>query len=366
MRRCDEGGGDPGDGGRDRDREEDGDGDGRRDVLGILGLDELAERVYRELVQLGPCSVDALALRLGLERRPVAEAVVVLEAKSLANRNAVGQVHTAPPQLALGALLTAQRHALGQAELTAAALAEAYHAASAQNAHDLVEVAVGAEQVRQRFEHIQLNAETELLALVQAQAEVVETGSGDAELRAVQRGVRYRVVIERSALDGQQVVDELSAGPIAEEQVRVVESVPTRLVVADRGTVMLPLSDAGAPAGENGRRPGGDEGPMALISRAPGLVTAMLGLFESIWQRAMPVRLAGDEGAVAPAESLPTALDLRILSLLLVGATDAAIAKQLGLGLRTVQRRVAHMMELAEVSTRLQLGWQAHDRGWLA
>ena len=76
------------------------------------------------------------------------------------------------------------------------------------------------------------------------------------------------------------------------------------------------------------------------------------------------MRPAGDE-TVGPTEPLPTQLDLRILSLLLVGSTDAAIAKQLGLGLRTVQRRVAHMMELAEVSTRLQLGWQAHGRGWL-
>lgn len=339
-------------------------------MLGILGLDELAERVYRELVHLGPCSIDALALRLGLERAPVAGAVELLESKSLASRNAVGQVQTAPPQLALGALLTAQRHALGQAELTAAALAEAYHAASAQNAHDLVEVAVGAEQVRQRFEHIQLNAETELLALVQARAEVVEPGAADAESLALQRGVRYRVVIERSALEGEGSLDELAANIAGEEQVRVAESVPTRLVVADRGTVMLPLSEPGTLAADNGRRPSGDEGPMALISRAPGLVTAMLGLFESIWQRAVPVRLAGTAGtehpaAVAPAETRPTALDLRILSLLLVGATDAAIAKQLGLGLRTIQRRVAHMMDLAEVSTRLQLGWQAHERGWL-
>lgn len=335
-------------------------------MLGILGLDELAERVYRELVHLGPCSVDALALRLGLERALVSAAVELLESKSLASRNAVGQVHTAPPQLALGALLTAQRHALGQAELTAAALAEAYHAASSQNAHELVEVAIGAEQVRQRFEHIQLNAETELLALVQARIEVVEAGSGDAENLAVQRGVRYRVVIERSALDGQQALAELSAGIVDGEQVRVAESVPTRLVVADRGTVMLPLSDPAALSGDGARRTGGDD-PMALISRAPGLVTAMLGLFESIWERAVPVRLAGADGAAAPAaKSRPTALDLRILSLLLVGATDAAIAKQLGLGLRTVQRRVAHMMDLAEVSTRLQLGWQAHDRGWLA
>ena len=336
-------------------------------MLGILGMDELTERVYRELVHLGPCGVDALALRLGIARERVARSVEFLEAKSLANRNSVGLVHSAPPQLALGALLTAQRHALGQAELTAAALAEAYHLASAQNAHELVEVAAGAEQVRQRFEHIQHNAETELLALVQARTEVVESGSVDAEAQAVQRGVRYRVVIERPLLDGPRAAERLSADVLGEEQVRVAQTVPTRLIIADRSTVMLPLSMSGRDPAEPGAagRAGDGEGPMALVSRAPGLVTAMLGLFESIWQRAVPVRLGG-ERLSAPAEPRPTALDLRILSLLLVGATDAAIAKQLGFGLRTIQRRVAHMMDVAEVSTRLQLGWQAHERGWLS
>ena len=335
-------------------------------MLGILGLDELTERVYRELVHSGPAGVEALALRLGLERAPVAAAVEFLEAKSLANRSAVGLVHSAPPQLALGALLTAQRHALGQAELTAAALAEAYHAASAQNGHELVEVAVGAEQVRQRFDHIQQGAEAELLALVQTRIEVADTGTGEAETMAVQRGVRYRVVVERGLFDGPDAVHRLSPSVLGDEQVRVAETVPTRLLIADRSTVMLPLSEPSDGIDAVDGTPGAGEGrgPMALVSRAPGLVTAMLGLFESIWQRAVPVRLS-EVQLVAPAEPRPTALDLRILSLLLVGATDATIAKQLGLGLRTIQRRVAHMMDLAEVSTRLQLGWQAHERGWL-
>ena len=335
-------------------------------MLGILGLDELTERVYRELVHSGPAGVDALALRLGLERAPVAAAVEFLEAKSLANRSAVGLVHSAPPQLALGALLTAQRHALGQAELTAAALAEAYHAASSQNGHELVEVAVGAEQVRQRFDHIQQAAEAELLALVQTRIEVADTGTGEAETMAVQRGVRYRVVVERGLFDGPDAVHRLSPSVLGDEQVRVAETVPTRLLIADRSTVMLPLSEPadGLDALDGTAGAADERGPMALVSRAPGLVTAMLGLFESIWQRAVPVRLS-EQQMVAPAEPRPTALDLRILSLLLVGATDATIAKQLGLGLRTIQRRVAHMMDLAEVSTRLQLGWQAHERGWL-
>jgi sugar-specific transcriptional regulator TrmB len=336
-------------------------------VLGILGLDERTERVYRELVQLGPCSVETLALRLGLERALVVASIGVLEAKSLATRNAGGLVQTAPPQLALGALLTAQRHALGQAELTAAALAEAYHAASAQqNAHELVEVVIGEDQVLQRLEHIQHNAEAELLKLVQARVEVPAACDSEAESVALQRGVRYRVVVERAGLEGPHAhaMSGLTfAKPIA-DQVRVVEVVPTKLVIADRNTVFLPLSEVGSPLAADGEDV--DDGPMALISRAPGLVNAMVGLFESVWQRALPMRAVVDgEAEAGPHEALPTPLDLRILSLLLVGATDAAIAKQLGLGLRTVQRRVAHMMELAEVSTRLQLGWQAHDRGWL-
>nr|WP_240966196.1 helix-turn-helix domain-containing protein [Streptomyces zingiberis] len=61
----------------------------------------------------------------------------------------------------------------------------------------------------------------------------------------------------------------------------------------------------------------------------------------------------------------PDATDLRILSLLLAGLTDASAAKQLDLGLRTVQRRMKRLMELTGVSTRLQLGWQACERGWL-
>lgn len=51
---------------------------------------------------------------------------------------------------------------------------------------------------------------------------------------------------------------------------------------------------------------------------------------------------------------------------LTIGLTDASVAKQLGLGLRTVQRRVKRLMQLTGVTTRLQLGWHAYGRGWMA
>jgi hypothetical protein len=31
-----------------------------------------------------------------------------------------------------------------------------------------------------------------------------------------------------------------------------------------------------------------------------------------------------------------------------------------------VQRRVKRLMEIAQVTTRLQLGWQSYERGWVA
>ena len=44
--------------------------------------------------------------------------------------------------------------------------------------------------------------------------------------------------------------------------------------------------------------------------------------------------------------------------------TDAAAGAQLGLSVRTVQRRVAELMERAGVTTRIQLGAEAVRRGW--
>ena len=57
-------------------------------------------------------------------------------------------------------------------------------------------------------------------------------------------------------------------------------------------------------------------------------------------------------------------MDAQILALLLAGMTDQALAGQLGLSLRTVQRRIRVLMDKAGVDTRIQLGWHAGREGW--
>jgi DNA-binding NarL/FixJ family response regulator len=49
----------------------------------------------------------------------------------------------------------------------------------------------------------------------------------------------------------------------------------------------------------------------------------------------------------------------------MAGATDEVIARKLGIGLRTVRRRIASLMTELGVDTRFQAGVEAVRRGWL-
>lgn len=323
-------------------------------MLGAIGLDETQESAYRTLVALGAAEVADLAHRLALPEPDTERALRRLERQGLAAQSSArtGRWVAAPPGVALGALLTQQRHELERAELAAAVLAEEYRAEAAQPAvHDLVEVVTGASAVAHRFHQLQLGATDEVCALVTGHPVAVTGVDNESEERAAARGVAYRVVIEREMLALPTGITEVTAALGREEQVRTVERVPTKLMVADRSLAMVPLT-------------GRDAEPAALVVHASGLLESLMGLFEAVWRDALPLRLAGS--AVREEASGPDATDLEILSLLLAGMTDASVAKQLGLGLRTVQRRVKGLMELTGVTTRLQLGWHAYERGWVA
>ncbi|MFH8982283.1 helix-turn-helix domain-containing protein [Streptomyces varsoviensis] len=325
-------------------------------MLTALGLDEAQETAYRTLVALGAAELTDLAHRLTLPEEEAVRTLRRLERQGLAAQSSArpGRWVAAPPAVALGALLTQQRHELDQAELAAALLAEEYRAEAAEPAvHDLVEVVTGASAVAHRFLQLQLGAADEVCALVTGVPQAVTGIENDAEEQAAQRGVRYRAVLERAVLSGPNGLAELSAALGRDEQVRVVDRVPTKLVIVDRTLAMVPLTSRSAE-------------PAALVVHASGLLESLMGLFEAVWRDALPLRL-GAGGAVRedPPDG-PDGTDLEILSLLLAGLTDASVAKQLDLGLRTVQRRVKGLMVLAGVTTRLQLGWHAYERGWVA
>ncbi|GAA4704413.1 hypothetical protein Prum_022630 [Phytohabitans rumicis] len=258
----------------------------------------------------------------------------------------------APPAMALGTLIGARRDELRAAEQALVVLAEEHRAAVAgRSIGELFEVVTGVDAIRHRFLQVQAAARTQIRTFVTAPFVAVRPGDNPAEDAAIGRGVRFRAVVERTVLGQPGAVAETASSLRNGVGVRVVDALPMKLVLADDDLGLVPL--AAEPDGE----------PGAVLLHRSGLLAALEALFEQVWRHAYPLELAGN-GVVERDGGGPTELDRRILALLLAGLTDQAVATQLGLSLRTLQRRVRHLLDLAGVETRMQLGWHAARNGW--
>ncbi|GAA1417208.1 helix-turn-helix domain-containing protein [Catellatospora coxensis] len=330
-------------------------------MLGVLGLDPEEEFVYRAL--LGRPSATAMLLADLLERPEtvVEQALSRLVENGLALRSGGEAFVAAPPAMALGALITERRDGLRIAEQALVTLAEEHRAAVAgRSISELIEVVSGVDAIRHRFQQVQQAARTEIRNFVTAPYIAVPPGSNAQEDAAAARGVRFRVVLERSVLAQPGIIDEVVDSLERGVELRVADQLPMKLILADGDLALVPVT------AQHAAQPGGEPG--AVLLHRSGLLAALEALFETVWQRAYPLELSSLGPNGIPYVELdtdgPTDLDRRILSLLLSGLTDQAVATQLDLSLRTLQRRLRHLMDLAGVETRMQLGWHAARHEW--
>ncbi|MFB7308232.1 helix-turn-helix domain-containing protein [Streptomyces sp. NPDC056192] len=343
-------------------------------MLQALGLGAAEGVVYTALLPRPSASAQELARQTGLERAEIAHVLRDLAARGLvavvseaggetpdatgpgANGGTATRYRLTPPSVALAPLLVEQRNALQRAETAFSMLTEQYRSSAAHPAGSVVEVVVGVEQVAHRFHQLQLGAQRELLVfLVGAPTAVPREDTDMAESSALDRGVEFRVVATKDYLDGHEVAPDMRAAITAGLELRLVETLPLKMVVSDRERAMVPLDVAG-PCGE----------PSAVVVHRSGLLTALVHLFEKEWDQARPLYpTSGGARVQAAAEQWPTEGELQVLSLLLAGVSDRRAASQLGLSIRTVERRTRRLMDLAGADSRLQLGWHAARAGWL-
>ena len=100
---------------------------------------------------------------------------------------------------------------------------------------------------------------------------------------------------------------------------------------------------------------GGSDG--TLLVRAPALVALVRELFEQYWSRRHPAA-RGRPRRAGRRRRRPA-----VLRLLQLGLKDESIARQLGVSLRTVRRRIATLMDELGAQTRFQAGMEAARRG---
>ncbi|WP_030924832.1 helix-turn-helix domain-containing protein [Streptomyces sp. NRRL B-24720] len=338
-------------------------------MLQALGLGPAEEAVYTALLARPTASAQELVRQTGLEEAEATRILLDLAARGLvavATEAGSGAPDSAdcgaarfrltPPSVALAPFLVEQRNALHRAETAFSMLTEQYRSTAAHPAGSVVEVVVGVEQVAHRFHQLQRGAQRELLVfLVGAPIAVPRDDAEVSESSALDRGVAFRVVAAKDYLDGPGMARDVRAGITAGLELRLVDSLPLKMVVSDRERAMVPLDMTDS---------GGE--PSAIVVHRSGLLTALVHLFEKEWAQARPLYTTTTGVRAEPAaDRQPTEGELEVLALLLAGISDRRAASQLGLSIRTVERRTRRLMDLAGADSRLQLGWHAARAGWL-
>ena len=239
------------------------------------------------------------------------------------------------------------------AEQELASLVEEHRAAAiGRRTSNVVEEITDVDAVRHRFAQIQEAARQEVLSTVIPNLTVVPHRENAAGIAGVGRGVQYRVILDRAALDQPGMVSDVIASIAEGQLVRIADRVPVKLVIVDRERAMVPLL-----SGQN-------NAPESMLVQASGLLDALIAFFEMAWARAYPLFVDQGNGELVETSPDIDVMDARILGLLLSGMTDQAVANQLGTSRRTVQRRISQLMVKAGAETRIELGWYAAHKGW--
>lgn len=322
--------------------------------LEALGLDGVQELVYEALARDPGAGPTELARAAAVSIRQAQRALRSLAEMGLVVASTThGERYTiTAPDAAVSALVQLRQEALARARARAEELAAtAARAVELRHPADLVGVALGTAAVHQNFMQMQRTARDEILTF--DRPPYPRTGGlavGSLPMETRPAGLRYRTLYERSILEDPAIAARVEAELANGEIGRALAGVPIKLAIADRTMAMLPLTDADSPGGQS-----------ALIIRPSVLLDSLVALFESLWEKAIPLHRGSVRGDVHG----PDPEVVRTARLMAAGLKDAALARHLGVTERTVRRRVAAMLAALGVDSRFQAGIRASERGWL-
>ncbi|MEU1181350.1 helix-turn-helix transcriptional regulator [Streptomyces sp. NPDC005820] len=163
----------------------------------------------------------------------------------------------------------------------------------------------------------------------------------------IERGVRIRTLYQHTARYSPEklaYVDQFADGKV---EYRTIDELVERLIICDEAVAFIPIRD---------------DRQVALEIRHPGLVGYLIKVFEFMWNRAVPLT------AGAPYETAPDGLtDIQhsIAKLLVEGHVDEAIARRLGMNVRTCRAHIAKLATALGSGSRAQLGYLIAQSGIL-
>lgn len=168
------------------------------------------------------------------------------------------------------------------------------------------------------------------------------------DVAAARRGVRVRILYQHTTRSQLTIRSYVSAMAEAGGEVRTTDQLADRMFIFDREVAFIP------------KRTAPDQAPGALVVREPVLIAFLCALFEQFWVTAVPYTTEGPGY-----RNVSDSLRRSIVELLGQGLKDEAVAKRLGMSVRTCRRHIASLMQELEAESRFEAGVKAARLGWL-
>lgn len=309
-------------------------------MLEPLGIPADAEALYVVLASLDDATAPELTQRTGTPVAQVADHLDTLADLGLAVALGEGRWNALPLGDVVKGLQLRRRAEIDAAVIAADTLQNQLLAAS-HSSEDDVQVFVGQTSYA---EYTRLCDETTSEICLFDKPPYVggpsmlsedELREQSGEWRALERGVSQRSVYH-PGFDPERL-EEMALFANMGEKSRTAP-VPMKLVLFDAKIAWIPSMPSYMPGHE--RR--------ASFVRHPLIVESLVWLFNAVWDTAIPIT-AGTYLNGDPRRQM-------LISLMMSGSTDDAIANQLGINVRSVRRWIAELMDELGVTTRLQLG----------
>ncbi|GAA0658552.1 helix-turn-helix transcriptional regulator [Streptomyces thermospinosisporus] len=163
----------------------------------------------------------------------------------------------------------------------------------------------------------------------------------------IERGVRIRTLYQHTARYSPERIAWVEQFTDGKVEYRTIDELVERLIICDETVAFIPVRE---------------DRQVALELRHPGLVRYLIKVFEFMWGRAVPL------SAGAPYETAPdgiTDIQHSIAKLLVEGHVDEAIARRLGMNVRTCRAHIAKLASALGSGSRAQLGYLIAQSGIL-
>ncbi|MGW4518023.1 helix-turn-helix domain-containing protein [Streptomyces sp. NPDC004393] len=328
--------------------------------LDALGLTEERERVFVALVERPRCTALELGAACGLSPARVGRLLSKLVADGLAMKAAgrPPRFSATAPDVAVTALIQEREKQLNDARRTVHRLMEMHQEATRIDDPSLgVELLTDRDEISRAGHKLTTVARHEVRAFDRPPYFDRPGSNLDAQTERLRAGITHRVIYDQEAVAWPgRMRDDIVRSIRAGEKARIHPELPFKLLISDNKAAILPFNLA-TPAAY-------------LIHRSP-ILAALEALFESEWERAVPLRdpdaSPSGRGEHSPGSDAaePDANTRSLLNLLASGLTDSAIARAQGWSERTTQRRIQQLLERLGATTRFQACLMAARRGWL-